>query len=1635
MAGKRTGQKNKTAQHKVKNDENNPSFPGLKIPAPGSSPAKTNYEERQQDEITALQAIYADDFVEHKAAQSAWKKSEPSFDIRIRASADEDTALTLGVVLVATYPKSPPLLTLKEHHNLKEATLFKVQKYVETQTKLFVRDEQEMIMSIAEGIRDILEDAAQAKVAGRALPTLEEERAAHEAAMARLAQEQKEKEEQMKVEASKEEERYLGLLVQQELKRQDDKAKESKRKNRPSHVSFEGPVEDNRDSENERIVFDQLCNLTDNTGNSVIFNAVTGKTEFLRGPITTVYEVRPVLPAGQKRPRLALKQVLVHSAGKDQAHFRKQLQALESQLESMKQLRHQAILEILDYKISRTANEVTNAMSWNVSVLSPFAEDGSLEKLLRWSGHLDVVRVRSCTVNLLDALGWLHSQGVVHQDIHPGNIMLVTESTGDMILKLADAGYQRELHTVCTVTKTLTSMRDAKSAYWFPPEIAAASKPQYTQKTDIWDFGLVFLQMILGLDVAQKYHSPVDLMDSLSLSDALEELVSFFFKSDPKKRPRAFELSSSEFLATDAPVFVEETSAVHSVTNFGSMPHIIPMRNRSRQNSTTTRGPTTSRYKEDFVEEGRLGKGGFGEVVKARKKLDGQIYAIKKISSRSQGGLTEVLKEVRLLSQLSHPAVVRYFNTWLEEVYDLSEGTDGETSTDAGGVDISQDTASQAGFNIEFATSQGGLDFISSSRNLAADAGIEDDEFEIEFGDDDSDAILDDEENDDDEEEDDDDDEDSSGSDEETEIDDNGRNGNRLGLSERRHTRRPSYRPFRTVLYISMEYCEKRTLRDLISRNLSKNKTEVWRLFRQILHGLVHIHSVGPDGVNNVKIGDFGLASKGLIAAEKGHSSVMDEADMTRSIGTSAYVAPEVKSGGSGNYTSKVDMYSLGIMFFEMCYPPMLGMQRAQVLEDLRRSHPVIPSDFDSGTAQSDIVLSLLTHNPKERPSSAELLKSNKLPDEMESDTIRRAIAGVADPNSPFYEKILSTLFSRKVDPAKDFVWDMNAQRPAAAELLRQRVVKETLVSIFKCHGAVELPTPAIYPHSAHNTNAVTLLDNNGTLLELPFDLKMGRARMLAKSNNAGLQQSYSFGTVFREQPGGGQPIQIGVADFDIVATDTLDLSLKEARVLTVVDDIITTFPSLSSSQMAFQLGHSDLLQLIFDFCGVEHSARRATAEVLSKLNIMGMTWQKLRGELRSPQCGVSATSVDELQRFDFRDSPSKAFTKLKTLFEGTDYYQKASSTIAHLKEVYEYCKVLGVKTKIHITPLYCVNEAFFKGGVMLSCVYDKKVKQVFAAGGRYDSLVKEHRHKAGSSLMGERHAVGVSFAWERLAQLPAKSGGKAFLKKAAEDIAHGLFSQKRCDVLVASYDPVIRRTTALEVLRTLQTNAICAELADEARSSDELIPDKPEEQPAWMVIVKPDMVKIKTLWRNVPDEELPPRELLNWLRGEIRERDSTLKAVPSSRPRERLVQADTSNSLGDISSPFPHPGGHHHAGGHHYHQQQQEVRVLTAQTRSKKFNRQTVVEQAQASAAKLVQSFLDGPVAAIETTDAVLQAIRGTSLSEPDTWRRLDVTNAEKKYVREVQDMLAEFRDAGSKHAFVYNFRTGSCIYYDLGA
>lgn len=330
-------------------------------------------------------------------------------------------------------------------------------------------------------------------------------------------------------------------------------------------------------------------------------------------------------------------------------------------------------------------------------------------------------------------------------------------------------------------------------------------------------------------------------------------------------------------------------------------------------------------------------------------------------------------------------------------------------------------------------------------------------------------------------------------------------------------------------------------------------------------------------------------------------------------------------------------MYSLGIVLFEMCYKPVrFGQERSEVLGGLRSKPPRLPDDFKpADKLQSDIILSLVTHNPKERPSSSDLLRSGKLPMPMESESIQRALAEISDPLSPHYQKMVTTMFAKPAGRTKDYTWDMSAPNPSSTELLHQGIVKDQLVSIFRRHGAVEAFRNPLYPRSSHySQNVVELMDNTGTVLQLPYDLMLGHARVLAKhTGSAVVSKSFTFGNIFRERSGGGQPLMFSEVGFDIVSTDTLDLALKEAEAIKVLDEIIDAFPVLS--QMCFHIGHSDLLQLIFDICDIDPSVRKAAAEILSKLNVGPWTWQKIRSELRGT--GISVTAIDELHKFDFR--------------------------------------------------------------------------------------------------------------------------------------------------------------------------------------------------------------------------------------------------------------------------------------------------------------------------------------------------------------------------------------------------------------
>lgn len=84
-------------------------------------------------------------------------------------------------------------------------------------------------------------------------------------------------------------------------------------------------------------------------------------------------------------------------------------------------------------------------------------------------------------------------------------------------------------------------------------------------------------------------------------------------------------------------------------------------------------------------------------------------------------------------------------------------------------------------------------------------------------------------------------------------------------------------------------------------------------------------------------------------------------------IGTPFYQSPELAIKGA-RYNQKVDMYSLGIIFFEMFYGPFeTKMERAIVLNALRGPEIVFPSDWEVKRTQNETKLLqlLLVHSPK----------------------------------------------------------------------------------------------------------------------------------------------------------------------------------------------------------------------------------------------------------------------------------------------------------------------------------------------------------------------------------------------------------------------------------------------------------------------------------------------------------------------------------------------------------------------------------------------------------------------------------------------------------------------------------------------
>lgn len=167
-----------------------------------------------------------------------------------------------------------------------------------------------------------------------------------------------------------------------------------------------------------------------------------------------------------------------------------------------------------------------------------------------------------------------------------------------------------------------------------------------------------------------------------------------------------------------------------------------------------------------------------------------------------------------------------------------------------------------------------------------------------------------------------------------------------------------------------------------IDQNLYDDKAKVWKLFYEISQGLAHLHKLEiihrdlkPENIlidfeGHVKISDFGLATTTVLVQQQlskmYYSKVDDESLQTGSatktasssqtgsfsqtghVGTGLYVAPELARAASKSlYSRECDIFSFGIILFEMFHPPFnTRMERYDVVGKVRQNPAVFPAFF-----------------------------------------------------------------------------------------------------------------------------------------------------------------------------------------------------------------------------------------------------------------------------------------------------------------------------------------------------------------------------------------------------------------------------------------------------------------------------------------------------------------------------------------------------------------------------------------------------------------------------------------------------------------------------------------------------------------
>ncbi|KAI8614819.1 kinase-like domain-containing protein [Chytriomyces sp. MP71] len=235
-------------------------------------------------------------------------------------------------------------------------------------------------------------------------------------------------------------------------------------------------------------------------------------------------------------PSSAMNGKLLNAAA--EANKKKQTEALERELEVLKELEHENIVRYLGFELK----------DGSLNVFLQYVSGGSIASLLSKTGKLDMLVARYFTFQILCGMAYLHSKNIIHRDVKGANILV----DADGICKISDFGTSKK-NSYQMAYQRVTRMSMQGTIPWMAPEVAKGKG--YSAKVDIWSVTCMVLEMMTGLPPWHKVSASIIYLlgtgNSPPIAEDLPQLAKNFLKAgfviDPEKRPTALELVDHEF--------------------------------------------------------------------------------------------------------------------------------------------------------------------------------------------------------------------------------------------------------------------------------------------------------------------------------------------------------------------------------------------------------------------------------------------------------------------------------------------------------------------------------------------------------------------------------------------------------------------------------------------------------------------------------------------------------------------------------------------------------------------------------------------------------------------------------------------------------------------------------------------------------------------------------------------------------------------------------------------------------------------------------------------------------------------------------------------------------------------------------